>query len=771
MKILISVLAMAFLAGCAKTDHCQDLIDSADYETATSICHRQFIDHGDSNSLTAWITALSEQRRYPEIKSALSELRHDDQRADAMLIAANYERWYNDLSQAHQYYTQAAEIYRQSEMYTQLSQSLHGLFYLAWQKSDHRSAINYASKALKSAQRAGDKNAEIVGLNDLFTIFQEVGNLGPAQYALNLIDQNLTGDESSPRRINASINHGLLNMDKNQFGMAAHNYDTALAAASGSKNRPALRGLHLNIVESNMSLGRMEKANKHMQIAWEYANPDGSATYALLYYQSRLHLYAKEYELARRTMLQALDAPDLPPVWAWDMHYWAGKAAQGLGSHETAINSFQHAITASDNLRREMAFAELKAHLLSRKRHPYEALFIEYFEAGLNREALVVAEQAKTRSFVDTFIQGSETALSSAEKQFPFEAASDRIENLQLYIELMHSSSEVSEQSIEDVIETLGDRHVISYFMAEKRLFIITISSSGVNIREPGIEYDHLLGQVHAHRENPDDHSILLRLGTLLFPEQTLPDTGSHIFIAPDDFTGNLALASLRIDTQFLVERHTLSFIPSASALAELVKINLDAYTPNQVTIVADSENDLQAANQEALEVGKLLNTTPWIGKSATLKRVLQATSSDILHIATHTGVSHLGPWIRLADRDMHGTTILSEKLAPRLAVLASCASGVGSGKQLWGSLGGLFLSAGTPTVIATLWSVEDEFVLKVMRNFYTSYQNGNSAATALASAQRAAINQGQDPRLWSAFVVLGVPGQAFIHADVDGAL
>ena len=64
----------------------------------------------------------------------------------------------------------------------------------------------------------------------------------------------------------------------------------------------------------------------------------------------------------------------------------------------------------------------------------------------------------------------------------------------------------------------------------------------------------------------------------------------------------------------------------------------------------------------------------------------------------------------------------------------------------------------GARNVIATLWSVEDRSTAKVMAGLYGGLRSGQPEASALATAQRAALRNPAtaDPFYWAGFVLVG---------------
>src|SRR5262249_12863238 len=97
------------------------------------------------------------------------------------------------------------------------------------------------------------------------------------------------------------------------------------------------------------------------------------------------------------------------------------------------------------------------------------------------------------------------------------------------------------------------------------------------------------------------------------------------------------------------------------------------------------------------------------------------------------------------------------------LVVLSVCQSNLGQrsrGDDITG-LSRAFLYAGSPTVIASLWSVDDEATSELMTSFYKRLQEGMSKAAALRAAQAEirAKDKYRHPYYWAGFVLMGQPG------------
>ncbi len=143
----------------------------------------------------------------------------------------------------------------------------------------------------------------------------------------------------------------------------------------------------------------------------------------------------------------------------------------------------------------------------------------------------------------------------------------------------------------------------------------------------------------------------------------------------------------------------------------------------------------------------------------------------DALHFAAHADAVEGSPWrsgFLLGrgtgdDAYLRASTVARMKLKARLAVLSGCQSAGAVALAGEGALGltAGFLCAGTTTVVATLWPVEDRTAELYMSAFYTSLATGQDAAAA-SRAARAALRARPEtahPRAWAAFALVGEPG------------
>jgi len=79
----------------------------------------------------------------------------------------------------------------------------------------------------------------------------------------------------------------------------------------------------------------------------------------------------------------------------------------------------------------------------------------------------------------------------------------------------------------------------------------------------------------------------------------------------------------------------------------------------------------------------------------------------------------------------------------------------VAPGDELMGIARGFF-SAGSPTVLMSLWTIDDEATTELMSSFYSELADTKSPATALRTAQVKLLNENPHPFFWSPFVLVG---------------
>ena len=309
------------------------------------------------------------------------------------------------------------------------------------------------------------------------------------------------------------------------------------------------------------------------------------------------------------------------------------------------------------------------------------------------------------------------------------------------------------------------------------------------------------------------------QLAKLLFGPVRLP-ARRRLLIVPDGSLQYLPFAALSIaengrDAVPLVKLYELAMLPSASALVSLRKTAGRRPQPaDEVTVFADpvfeppgkpipasvSSSSGAPRSRELTSALRDLRDSQWIpnlpGSRNEALAIQQITGSArtrlvmgyeanreaimgssiarqrIIHFATHGMMDTRHPemsglvlsmfnkrgesqdgYLRLSD-------IYNLKLSADLVVLSSCESALGKDLGSEGIIGlpRAFLYAGARSVIASLWKVDDEATVPLMKMFYSRLQRGENPARALQAAQLDLLKNARlsDPYYWAAFVLEG---------------
>lgn len=369
--------------------------------------------------------------------------------------------------------------------------------------------------------------------------------------------------------------------------------------------------------------------------------------------------------------------------------------------------------------------------------------------------SLHVAERAKARAFHDAFIHNVSAADARATPGRSWNAslASDRLEALERILPAAGESVVAPLPMPTQVIDAVGDRHVLVYFQAGDELSLVKIARRRVDVRSLGnaAEIQRLAERFGA---TPDDAQLAAALGARLLPASWLPPSGETLYLVPDRALGTVPFAALRLHDRWVADTYVMSYLPSASALRALERLETPASAA--AVVMGDPLGDLPGAREEARWVASHLGVTARTGANATRQALTGGSAGGLLHLAAHTWLGPGGPWLGLADGRVNTSTIMAERIRPAIAILASCSGAATRGAGYWGSWGAAFLASGTRSVVAALWSVGDahsrEFIVKF-------YEQGGATdpAGALARTQRAFIQAGRPPSFWSPFVHMGI--------------
>ena len=162
--------------------------------------------------------------------------------------------------------------------------------------------------------------------------------------------------------------------------------------------------------------------------------------------------------------------------------------------------------------------------------------------------------------------------------------------------------------------------------------------------------------------------------------------------------------------------------------------------------------------------------TRPGISKNQLLSQI---ENFDIIHFATHTEINLSKPkqsrfFIYSNDKisDEAGSIFASDlaglNLRAKLAILSSCNTGVGKyteGEGIY-SIAREFRYSGCPSIIMTLWEVDDISTSKIIKSFYKNLNKGLKKDESLRNAKLEYLSNSNSktaaPVFWAGAVSIG---------------
>jgi CHAT domain-containing protein len=333
------------------------------------------------------------------------------------------------------------------------------------------------------------------------------------------------------------------------------------------------------------------------------------------------------------------------------------------------------------------------------------------------------------------------------------------------------------------------DEALIEYVVGPDRLTAFVVTARGIAASTTPVRLVDLEARIALLRDlvqRPGDDRwqkpAASLAATLLQPLNDSAQFGgiARLYIVPHGVLNSLPFALLPVgaadDHTLLIDRYALAYLPAAAALRPDEPIAPDA---RSLLAMAPVRSRLRYAPEEARSIDALYapHSRLLIGTGATESQFKKlAGGYNVVHLATHGVFNKANPLLSgielEADAQNDGLLqvheVLGLHLRASLVTLSACETALGSGYFSETPAGDefvgmtrAFLAAGTNSVLATLWDVDDHASVTVMQRFYERLKqsrDGAAAATALAEAQRQlrASKDLNHPYYWAPLVMVG---------------
>ena len=453
------------------------------------------------------------------------------------------------------------------------------------------------------------------------------------------------------------------------------------------------------------------------------------------------------------------------------------------GKHSEALSYYKRAVASVESTRSLFEFGELRASFFDDKGRYYGGLIRAYLDANDVEEAFNYSERARSRAFLDilghkvhlskvkTNLREEETALK---ERFGKRASSiaidadeittlERIPDDLLALDDQYdafinkarrahkeqaSLMNVEPLTLREVQTLLGPgQSLIQYFVASEKIFLWVVERNRMKSLTVPISQKELIQKIDSLRraiatlDSVRKYQSLAREIHEFLIGPALPHiTGKKLIIVPHGVLHYLpfqALYSAR--GRYLVEDYSISYLSSASLLqfttAKRKPLGQNVLAVGNPSFDASKAN-LPMTELEANEIRRLYPRSALLTKSeATEERVKElAGAHDVLHFATHAELNKEDPLSSAVllskgekeDGRLEVREIFGMDLKASLVVLSACETGLGalsSGDELVG-LTRAFIYAGTPSVVASLWKVDDASTAQLMSSFYRNLKS-----------------------------------------------
>lgn len=489
---------------------------------------------------------------------------------------------------------------------------------------------------------------------------------------------------------------------------------------------------------------------------------------------------------------------------------------------EEAVDYYNKSIDVLESLRTSARLEEFRTSLAHQSAVVYQQAILLSLRLKRRQEAFDLSERARARTFLDQLGNARVEIRKDVADQSVLQEQKLRQELRFLEQQLLEERAKPEPQLNEELIQSLETRltgkqkeyeglltdlkltnpkyaslisvdpltlaqaqnlldqetTLVSYFVTAEKTLAFVVTRESLKVVELPVRQREIEEAVTLFRDFPsldNTQPSLRRLHKWLISPIKSHLKTSQIGVIPHVALHNLPFAALTDGKRYLGDTHMLFYLPSVSAIRYIRQNQKPG--GGRLLALAYGEGEglpfLRYANDEAQAVAKLYGANARVGGAATASAFrASAGDYDILHLVSHYQPNTITPifssLILAPGEDANGSLELHEVYGMELkkadlVVLSVCQSNSGAhsrGDDITG-LSRAFLYAGSPTVISSLWNVDDRATSELMTSFYKRLQEGMSKAAALraAQAETRAKPEYSHPYYWAGFVLIGQPG------------
>ncbi len=433
--------------------------------------------------------------------------------------------------------------------------------------------------------------------------------------------------------------------------------------------------------------------------------------------------------------------------------------------------------------------------------------------AGLRFAGVPDTVIARERELVGALTIGPGDRAAAADMDRREKEYADFLANLEQehpqYFHLRYGEPQLTLDAIRKLLLT-PDRQLLAYATTAAHLYVLVVGSEGASLerldrRDLGDAVRTMNDAIAARTIEPylaAAHEVY----TLVIAPVAEQLEAPELLIIPDgdlhvvNFEALLTRASSPADfrNDLLIQRHTIAYLLSATTAVQFAGLARrhtkgtlalapgfeDAMKQRYLAEVSDSARIDRRflayirqpfAVRTAEKLAGLLSAKVMVGGEATEQHFREeAARHGILHLGTHADMNAASPmYSRLvlskdgngmapdADGYLHAYEIYELDLRAQLAVLTACETGTGvnDGEGVR-SLGYAFAYAGCPSLVMSLWKIDEKVSAEIITRFYELLATGMPKHHALHQAKLDHLSTAKDelllPYYWAGMVLVG---------------
>jgi CHAT domain-containing protein len=453
--------------------------------------------------------------------------------------------------------------------------------------------------------------------------------------------------------------------------------------------------------------------------------------------------YATALKFSQKAQLAVQSGKNYDSLYRWQ--WQSGRLYNSLGERENAKAAYRGAIVTLENLRHEIATAnvDFQLDILEGSQPIYRELLSLLLSESENpnyeqiQEILTIRNQLELTALQEFFGDAClelQQAQSKTEKSLPSNVAKIH------YILLKDNSYQILE---------LPD--------GSFKVFSLGISKADLENRLMKWREMLLTSRIPKAYEplSKELYTILMGQMAPFLP----PGTEQLVFVG-DGLLRNVPLAALIDRNKFLIEKYAIAY-----SLGLPLKTNPSRESHDSIafglSVGSDYFPPLPFVPVEINAVVDILQAREFLDSQFTEKsfKAQLQKKSRIIHVATHAifSGSAQDSYFQAYDsliplKELEILLRTAEGL--QLLFLSACKTAVGNERSVLG-LAGVGARVGVPSIIASLWSVRDESTSNLVSDFYLSLRGGASDIDSLRQAQLKMLKLYPHPKFWSSFVLI----------------